>query len=125
SGQVCTNGPRVFVPRSLQARFEAKVLERVQRIRLGDPTDDSTNFGPLVSFAHMENVLGYIAKGKEEGARLLIGGERVTTGEFGKGAYVAPTVFSDCTDDMSIVREEIFGPVMSILVYDDEAEVIR
>jgi len=125
SGQVCTNGTRVFVPRSLQARFEAKVLERVQRIRLGDPTDDTTNFGPLVSFAHMENVLGYITKGKEEGARLLIGGERVTTGEFGKGAYVAPTVFSDCTDDMSIVREEIFGPVMSILVYDDEEEVIR
>jgi betaine-aldehyde dehydrogenase len=125
SGQVCTNGTRVFVPRSLQARFEAKVLERVQRIRLGDPTDDTTNFGPLVSFAHMENVLGYIAKGKEEGARLLIGGERVTEGEFGKGAFVAPTVFSDCTDDMTIVREEIFGPVMSILVYDDEAEVIR
>jgi len=125
SGQVCTNGTRVFVPRSLQSRFEAKVLERVKRIRLGDPSDDTTNFGPLVSFAHMENVLGYIAKGKEEGARLLIGGERVTEGEFGKGAYVAPTVFSDCTDEMTIVREEIFGPVMSILVYDDEAEVIR
>jgi len=125
SGQVCTNGTRVFVPRSLQARFEAKVLERVKRIRLGNPQVENTNFGPLVSFAHMESVLGYIAKGREEGARLLCGGERVTEGEYAKGAYVAPTVFSDCTDDMAIVREEIFGPVMSILVYDDEDEVIR
>ncbi|MGH8355471.1 MAG: betaine-aldehyde dehydrogenase, partial [Pseudomonas sp.] len=71
SGQVCTNGTRVFVPRSLQARFEAKVLERVKRIRLGSPQAESTNFGPLVSFAHMESVLGYIAKGRAEGARLL------------------------------------------------------
>ncbi|MBU1332546.1 MAG: betaine-aldehyde dehydrogenase [Gammaproteobacteria bacterium] len=125
SGQVCTNGTRVFVPRMLQARFEAKVLERVKRIRLGDPQDDATNFGPLVSFAHMESVLGYIAKGREEGARLLVGGARVTDGDYAQGAYVAPTVFTDCKDDMTIVREEIFGPVMSILVYDTEDEVIR
>ncbi|MFC5695033.1 betaine-aldehyde dehydrogenase [Pseudomonas sp. GCM10022186] len=125
SGQVCTNGTRVFVPRALQARFEAKVVERVKRIRLGNPEDANTNFGPLTSFAHMESVLGYIEAGRKEGARLLIGGERVTDGEFAKGAYVAATVFSDCTDDMTIVREEIFGPVMSILVYDTEEEVIR
>ncbi|WP_324732740.1 betaine-aldehyde dehydrogenase [Pseudomonas paeninsulae] len=125
SGQVCTNGTRVFVPRMLQARFESKVLERVKRIRLGNPQDDNTNFGPLVSVAHMESVLDYIAKGRSEGARLLIGGERVSHGEFAQGAYVAPTVFTDCTDAMTIVREEIFGPVMSILVYDSEDEVIR
>ncbi|MNQ36073.1 NAD/NADP-dependent betaine aldehyde dehydrogenase [compost metagenome] len=125
SGQVCTNGTRVFVPRMLQARFESKVLERVKRIRLGDPQIESTNFGPLVSFAHMESVLGYIAKGRSEGARLLIGGERVSDGDYAKGAYVAPTVFTDCSDAMCIVREEIFGPVMSILVYDSEEEVIR
>ncbi|MEX6500457.1 betaine-aldehyde dehydrogenase [Pseudomonas zhanjiangensis] len=125
SGQVCTNGTRVFVPRMLQARFEAKVLERVQRIRLGDPLDEATNFGPLTSLGHMESVLGYIAKGREEGARLLIGGSRVTEGDYAKGAYVAPTVFTDCSDGMTIVREEIFGPVMSILVYDSEEEVIR
>ncbi len=125
SGQVCTNGTRVFVPRTLQSRFESKVLERVRRIRLGSPLDENTNFGPLVSFAHMDSVLGYIEKGKAEGARLICGGERVTDGDYAKGAYVAPTVFSDCSDDMTIVREEIFGPVMSILVYDDEDEVIR
>ena len=125
SGQVCTNGTRVFIPRMLQARFEAKVLERVKRIRLGNPEDEATNFGPLTSFAHMDSVLGYIDKGRTEGARLLIGGQRVTEGAYAKGAYVAPTVFTDCTDQMTIVREEIFGPVMSILVYDSEEEVIR
>lgn len=125
SGQVCTNGTRVFVPAALQAQFEAKIIERVKRIRLGDPTDPQTNFGPLVSFAHMESVLRFIESGKNSGARLLCGGERVTEGEYAKGAYVAPTVFTDCRDDMEIVREEIFGPVMSILSYHSEEEVIR
>ena len=125
SGQVCTNGTRVFVPRALQARLESKIVERVKRIRLGNPQDDTTNFGPLVSFAHMERVLGYIEQGRQQGARLLIGGERVTDGDYADGAYVAPTVFTDCRDDMTITREEIFGPVMSILVYDSEDEVIR
>jgi len=115
----------VFVPSALKSAFEAKILERVKRIRVGNPEDDNTNFGPLVSFAHMESVLGYIAKGKEEGARLLIGGERLNEGEFAKGAFVAPTVFTDCSDDMTIVKEEIFGPVMSILSYQSEEEVIR
>ncbi|MBD1554930.1 betaine-aldehyde dehydrogenase [Pseudomonas typographi] len=124
SGQVCTNGTRVFVPAALKATFEAKLLERVQRIRVGDPLDENTNFGPLVSFAHMESVLGYIAKGQQEGARLLCGGERLTAGALGHGAYVAPTVFTDCRDEMTIVREEIFGPVMSILSYETEAEAI-
>ncbi|UTW06275.1 betaine-aldehyde dehydrogenase [Pseudomonas benzenivorans] len=125
SGQVCTNGTRVFIPRALQARFEAKVLERVKRIRLGNPQDAETNFGPLVSLSHMESVLEYIETGRKEGARLLCGGQRVTDGEFANGAYVAPTVFTDCRDEMTIVREEIFGPVMSILAYDSEEEVIR
>ena len=125
SGQVCTNGTRVFIPAEMKAAFEAKIAERVARIRVGNPEDENTNFGPLVSFAHMENVLGYIAKGKEEGARVLCGGERLTEGDFAKGAFVAPTVFTDCTDDMTIVKEEIFGPVMSILSYETEEEVIR
>ena len=125
SGQVCTNGTRVFVPRSMLAAFEAAVVERVKRIRIGDPTQADTNFGPMVSFAHMDNVLRLIETGKTEGARLLTGGGRVTDAALANGAYVQPTVFSDCRDDMTIVREEIFGPVMSILAYDDEEEVIR
>src|SRR5690606_30518782 len=125
SGQVCTNGTRVFVPRTLQAAFEQKLLERVQRIRLGNPQDEATNFGPLASFAHMERVLGYIDSGIQEGARLLTGGQRVTEGAGAQGAFVAPTIFTDCRDDMRIVREEIFGPVLSLLAYDDEEEAIR
>ncbi|MCH3703421.1 aldehyde dehydrogenase family protein, partial [Campylobacter lari] len=76
SGQVCTNGTRVFVPRSMLAAFEAAVVERVKRIRIGDPMATETNFGPLTSFPHMENVLRYIESGKAEGARLLTGGGR-------------------------------------------------
>jgi betaine-aldehyde dehydrogenase len=125
AGQVCTNGTRVFVPQTLKAAFEAKITERVARIRIGDPVEERTNFGPLVSFKHMESVLDFIAVGQKEGARLLTGGGRLTDGAFGKGAYVAPTVFTDCRDEMIIVREEIFGPVMSILTYQGEAEVIR
>ncbi len=125
SGQVCTNGTRVFVHRSNIKEFEQKIIERVKRIRLGDPQNEATNFGPLVSLSHMENVLRYIETGRKQGARLLIGGERVLEGTYANGAYVQATVFTDCTDDMTIVREEIFGPVMSILVYDDEDEVIR
>ncbi|WP_367158523.1 betaine-aldehyde dehydrogenase [Klebsiella pneumoniae] len=125
SGQVCTNGTRVFVPAKRKAEFEHKILERVARIRAGDLFADDTNFGPLVSFPHRDNVLRYIESGKREGARLLCGGEALKGDGFDNGAWVAPTVFTDCSDEMTIVREEIFGPVMSILSYADEAEVIR
>ncbi|WP_272517156.1 betaine-aldehyde dehydrogenase [Providencia sp. PROV194] len=124
SGQVCTNGTRVFVPESLKSQFEDKITERVARIKIGSPVDENTNFGPLVSFAHMENVLRYIALGKQQGAKLLCGGERLMDGDFAQGAYVAPTVFTDCHDEMQITQEEIFGPVMSILSYQSEDEVI-
>jgi betaine-aldehyde dehydrogenase len=125
SGQVCTNGTRVFVHQSIKAAFEAKVVERVQRIRLGDPQDENTNFGPLVSQAHMEKVLGYIASGKAEGAKLLVGGERITEGVLARGAFVQATVFTDCTDSMKIAQEEIFGPVMAIFGFDTEDEAIE
>jgi betaine-aldehyde dehydrogenase len=124
SGQVCTNGTRVFVQRGVLERFEALVLERVKRIRVGPPTEAATNFGPLVSAAQLHKVLDYIESGKQEGARLAAGGKRLTEGHFGNGQYVEPTVFADCHDDMRIVREEIFGPVMSILAFDDEDEAI-
>lgn len=125
SGQVCTNGTRVFVPAALQPAFEQKIAERVARIRPGSLTDADTNFGPLVSFAHRDNVMRYIESGIAEGARLLCGGTRLTGAGFDEGAWVAPTVFTDCRDEMKIVREEIFGPVMSILTYESEEEVVR
>ncbi|KXU95137.1 betaine-aldehyde dehydrogenase [Caballeronia megalochromosomata] len=124
SGQVCTNGTRVFVERGVIEKFEALVLERVKRIRIGAPDDPNTNFGPLASAAQLQKVLGFIESGKREGARLVAGGARLTDGAFSRGQYVEPTVFADCRDDMRIVREEIFGPVMSILAFDDEDEVI-
>ncbi|MGQ7934653.1 betaine-aldehyde dehydrogenase [Paraburkholderia sp. D1E] len=124
SGQVCTNGTRVFVQRSVLERFEALVLQRVKRIRVGAPTDADTNFGPLVSAAQLQKVLGYIENGVQEGAQLIAGGKRLTEGHFANGQYVEPTVFTGCHDDMRIVREEIFGPVMSILVFDDEDEAV-
>jgi betaine-aldehyde dehydrogenase len=124
SGQVCTNGTRVFVPKRRLEAFEKAVLERVARIRMGDPQDANVNFGPLASFAHRRRVLDYIQSGVEEGARLLVGGSTPDEGVLAKGAYVAPTVFTDCQDSMRIVQEEIFGPVMCILVYDDEEEAI-
>ncbi|ACL62524.1 betaine-aldehyde dehydrogenase [Methylobacterium nodulans] len=123
SGQICTNGTRVFVPAPLKAAFEARVLKRVARIRIGDPLDEATNFGPLASHAHRDKVLAFIRSGVEQGARLLIGGHALE-GRFAAGAYVAPTVFTDCRDDMEIVREEIFGPVMSLLPYESEAEAL-
>lgn len=125
SGQVCTNGTRVFVPRAWLADFERALVERIGRIRMGDPMDPQTNFGPMVSFPHMEHVLACIEAGKQAGARLVAGGGRATGKGLDEGAYVEPTVFSDCTDDMRIVREEIFGPVMSLLAHDGEDEVIR
>ncbi|MGM0912826.1 MAG: betaine-aldehyde dehydrogenase [Pseudomonadota bacterium] len=125
SGQICTNGTRVFVDSAVKEAFEARIAERVARIRAGDPMDPSINFGPLVSFEHQEKVLSYIALGQQEGARVLIGGEAWNDGNKANGAWAAPTVFTDCTDEMRIVREEIFGPVMAILAFDDEEEVIR
>ncbi|MDR5838038.1 betaine-aldehyde dehydrogenase [Caballeronia sp. LZ034LL] len=124
SGQVCTNGTRVFVQRGVMEAFEALLLERVKRIRIGAPDDPQTNFGPLASAAQLQKVLGFIESGKREGARLVAGGARLTEGIFAQGQYVQPTVFADCRDDMRIVREEIFGPVLSLLAFDDEDEVI-
>ncbi|AXF10987.1 betaine-aldehyde dehydrogenase [Paraburkholderia graminis] len=125
SGQVCTNGTRVFVQRNVIERFEALLLERVKRIRVGAPTEASTNFGPLVSAAQLQKVLGYIESGVKEGARLIAGGKRLTENHYAQGQYVEPTIFTGCHDDMRIVREEIFGPVMSILVFDEEDEAIE
>lgn len=125
SGQVCTNGTRVFVHSAVKEAFEAKIVERVNRIKAGDPLDPETNFGPLVSFEHLEKVSGYLETARQDGARLLVGGNRMTDGDFAGGAWVAPTVYTDCQDEMRIVREEIFGPIMAILSFDDEEEVIR
>jgi len=124
SGQVCSNGTRVFVHRSIKAAFLERLLRRVNAMRIGDPMNPETQVGALISEEHMHKVLGYIGRGRAEGAEILTGGMRVTRGELAKGFFVAPTVFDHCRDDMAIVREEIFGPVMSVLEFEDEEQVI-
>jgi betaine-aldehyde dehydrogenase len=125
SGQVCSNATRVFVHSSIKAAFLERLVKRVGAMRVGDPMDPATQVGALVSEQHMQKVLSYIERGRAEGARLLIGGNRVTIGGLDKGYFVAPAVFDNCRDDMGIVREEIFGPVMSVMEFDDEREVIE
>ena len=93
-------------------------------MKMGDPMDPTTQNGSLSSRENMEMVRGYIARGREEGARILVGGNRRTEGALAKGAFVEPTVFDGCRDDMTIVREEIFGPVMAVLNFEDEDEVV-
>jgi betaine-aldehyde dehydrogenase len=124
SGQVCSNGTRVFVHRSIKAAFLKRLVARVSAMRIGDPMNPQTQVGALISEQHMHKVLSYIARGRAEGACVLTGGERVTVGDLRNGYFVAPTIFDECRDDMSIVREEIFGPVMSVLEFEEEEEVI-
>lgn len=123
TGQVCSNGTRVFVHKALKQRFLTRLKERTEAILIGDPQDEATQMGPMVSLAQREKVLSYIDKGKAEGATLITGGG-IPNSVTGEGYYIQPTVFADVTDDMTIAREEIFGPVMCVLDFEDEAEVI-
>jgi len=124
-GEVCTNCTRVFVQRGLADRFLERLQERTALLRVGDPMDPATEVGALISAAHTAKVMDYIASGVAEGATLSGGGQRVDVAGLAGGNFVAPTIFSNCQDHMRIVREEIFGPVLALLVFDDEAEVIR
>jgi betaine-aldehyde dehydrogenase len=121
AGQVCSNGTRVFVQKGIKERFLTRLKERTEAITLGDPRDMATQMGPVVSAGQLEKILGYIEAGKREGARLITGGKRAGGND---GFYVQPTVFADVTDDMTIAREEIFGPVMAVLDFDGEDEVV-
>ena len=124
AGEVCSNGTRVFVHKSVRGAFIERLCARTAALKVGDPLDPATQVGALISQEHMEKVLGFIARGRAQGARLLTGGARVTEGSLARGYFVAPTVFDGCRDDMDIVRQEIFGPVMSVLEFEDEDEVI-
>jgi betaine-aldehyde dehydrogenase len=120
TGQVCSNGTRVFVHRAIKEAFLARLVERVSKAVIGDPRDEATNLGPMVSEEQLAIVCSYVEKGKAEGARLVHGGTRLDR----PGAFIEPTIFADVTDEMTIAREEIFGPVMSVLDFDTEEEVI-
>ena len=121
AGQVCSNGTRVFVQKGIKARFLERLAARTAGIALGDPLDEATQMGPLVSSTQLDKVLGYIETAKAEGARLICGGGRAA---INTGYFVQPTVFADVTDTMTIAREEVFGPVMAVLDFETEDEVI-
>ena len=123
-GEVCSNGTRVFVHREIKDDFTTRLVERVGKMIIGDPTDPATDVGALISADHLAKVLGYIEAGRAAGARVLTGGNRVSAGQLGRGFFVEPTVFDGCDDSMAIVRDEIFGPVMTLLEFDSEDEVI-
>lgn len=121
-GEVCSNGTRVFVHESVHEDFVGRLTARAAKMRIGDPLDPETDVGALISRDHMEKVLSYIAIAKGSGARLLCGGGRPPG--LDHGFFVQPTVFDQCTDDMQFVREEIFGPVMAVLTFSSEDEVV-
>ncbi|KZN48501.1 betaine-aldehyde dehydrogenase [Pseudoalteromonas luteoviolacea] len=124
-GEICTNCTRVYVHKDIYQAFLTELKTRTeQNIIAGDPLDPKVNLGALISKQHQKLVLDYIEQGKNEGAKLLTGGHALTPESAPNGYFVAPTIFVDCTDDMTIVKEEIFGPVMSVLVFEDEDEVI-
>ncbi len=120
TGQVCSNGTRVFVQKGIKDAFLKRFTERAALIKLGDPLDEDTQMGPMISGAQRDLVMGFVEKGKSEGARLICGGNIVE----GDGSFIAPTAFADVTGDMTIAREEIFGPVMSVLDFETEDEVV-
>lgn len=125
-GEVCTNGTRVFVQRAAYPAFIEQLLKRTrENIIVGDPLNPETNFGALISSKHMQLVQNYIDIGVKEGATLLHGGTSVQPNNAPNGYFIAPTIFTDCHDEMTICREEIFGPVMSVLIFDEEDEVIN
>ncbi len=124
TGQVCSNGTRVFVQNGIYKKFLDRLTERTKAIRIGDPLDPDTQMGPLINKAQHEKVVGYIEIGKAEGATLHYGGKVPALQGFEGGFFVEPTIFTGVTDAMRIAREEIFGPVMSVLSFADEEEAI-
>ena len=123
-GEVCSAGSRILVERSIHDAFLEAMVEKARAIRLGDPLDRATRMGPLVTRAHLERVAGYVEQGRREGARLVLGGAR-PAGDLAGGAYLEPTVFAGVDPGMTIAREEIFGPVVTVIPFADEADALR
>ncbi len=123
SGQTCSAWTRMVVPRNRLEEAEKLAAQTLSQLTMGDPLDPATKLGPLISGTQRQRVEGYIAKGKQEGAKLIAGGRRPAA--FGKGFFVEPTLFSGVQSDMTIAQEEIFGPVLSILPYDTEDDAVR
>jgi len=125
TGMVCASPGRYYIHEKLYDEFAAKFIAGSEKIVVGDPTEESTDMGPVVSAQHRDKVEGYIKSGIEEGAKLLLGGKRPATPPLNRGYFVMPTVFGDVTQNMVIAREEIFGPVACMLRFSSEAEAVH
>ncbi|MBO0998002.1 aldehyde dehydrogenase family protein [Bacillus sp. SD075] len=124
-GQVCSAGSRLLLEESIYDQFIASLTAKAKKIKVGSGSDESSQMGPIVSEAHMNKILSYIQIGKEEGAKIIVGGNRMKEAGLDKGYFVEPTIFVDTTPDMRIVQEEIFGPVLVVQKFKDEAEALR
>ncbi|TKD67714.1 aldehyde dehydrogenase family protein [Pseudalkalibacillus hwajinpoensis] len=125
SGQLCESGTRLFVPDKIYDQVIDGLKELSEKLVLGNPLNPGTDMGPVISATQKESILSYIEKGKQEGARLVCGGHEVKIEGCEKGHFIAPTIFADVTNDMTIAREEIFGPVLSVIRYSEVEEAIR
>ena len=124
AGEVCSNATRVFVHRPIADEIISRMKTMTDAMTVGDPMADDVQMGALISEQHLQKVLNYVDQGVAEGAELVTGGERVHPQGFENGYFMRPTILSQCHDDMAVVREEIFGPVMSVLIFDDEDEAV-
>ena len=124
-GEVCSAGSRLILERKIADKFLARLAEASSKIVVGDGLAPETEMGPMITRAHLERVLDYIEVGKAEGAEVLCGGGRLTDGALAKGNFVAPTIFANTRPDMRIVREEIFGPVLAVQLFDSEEEAVQ
>ncbi|MBI3579787.1 MAG: aldehyde dehydrogenase, partial [Ignavibacteriales bacterium] len=123
-GQCCEAGTRLFLPKKLHDEFMGRLIEKTKRLKLGDPMNPATDLGPVISKKQQERVLGYVEKGKQQGAAVAVGGNAPQTPELSNGFFVEPTIFTNVDNKMTIAREEIFGPVLSVIQYETEDQAI-
>ncbi|HNX28362.1 MAG TPA: aldehyde dehydrogenase family protein [Syntrophomonadaceae bacterium] len=124
SGQVCESGTRLLVPRHMQDELVELMIKKIKKMIIGDQMDLATDLGPIASNEQLKTIMNYVQIGKDEGAQLAYGGNRLTEGIYEKGFFFEPTIFVNCNNQMTQVREEIFGPVQCVIPYDDEEEAI-
>ena len=124
-GEVCSSGSRLLVHQNIHDEFLERLVEKATKMKVGDPLDASSEMGAQISSAQMERILGYIQSGKDEGAKVLCGGERDVEGAKAKGFFIKPTIFSEVTPQMKIAQEEIFGPVLSAIRFKDADEAVE
>ena len=124
-GQVCCAGSRAFVHEDIYDKFLDEAMKAFEKVKVGLPWEDDTMMGSQINEAQVKKILGYVEIGKKEGARIATGGYRITEGELGKGCFIKPTILADVTNDMTVAQEEIFGPVVCVIKFKDEDEVIR